>query len=208
MESIDPKILTFLTGLFSALILSFVPLLAYRQTHTNINRDSLFEFTLVLSVPVVYLIMFFIGTNIALSIGLVGSLSVVRFRTAIKSPKELIFILFAISIGVGLGSQNIPLTALSAIIVGLFVTIVDRLILKSSSLKSSFFLLKLNQKDVESFMQEKMISNNAEVISLLESEDQTTISLRMKGSQNTDTNQLYQSLSNNDKIQSIQIIHS
>jgi len=56
----------------------------------------------------VTLIIYLIKSSIALSLGLVGALSIVRFRAAIKEPEELIYLFFAIAIGLGLGAKQIP----------------------------------------------------------------------------------------------------
>ncbi len=78
----------------------------YRHTHKGLNYDRSFIVTLLLMGPVIALIITIIGNNIALSIGLVGSLSIVRFRTVIKDSRDLIYILWAIAVGLGAGTEN------------------------------------------------------------------------------------------------------
>jgi hypothetical protein len=80
--------------------LSFLWATVYRKTHSGIAYTRSFFVTLILMSPAVAMIMMAIGSNVALSLGLVGSLSVIRFRTVIKDPKDLIFLL--VSIGIGL----------------------------------------------------------------------------------------------------------
>jgi hypothetical protein len=79
--------------------LAFLWATVYRKTHSGIAYTRSFFITLILMSPAVAMIMMAIGSNVALSLGLVGSLSVVRFRTVIKDPKDLIFLLVAIGIG-------------------------------------------------------------------------------------------------------------
>ncbi len=73
------------------------------KTNRKIVADS-FPL-LIISVT---LIIYLIKSSIALSLGLVGALSIVRFRAAIKEPEELIFLFFAIAIGLGIGAKQIP----------------------------------------------------------------------------------------------------
>jgi hypothetical protein len=82
-----------------AFALSFLWATVYRKTHSGIAYTRSFFVTLILMSPAIAMIMMAIGSNVALSLGLVGSLSVIRFRTVIKDPKDLIFLLVAIGIG-------------------------------------------------------------------------------------------------------------
>lgn len=65
--------------------------------------------------PIIALIITVIGNNIALSIGLGGSLSIIRFRTVIKDSRDLIFLLWGIAVGLGAGTENwVPISVASA----------------------------------------------------------------------------------------------
>lgn len=82
-----------------AFALAYVWATVYRKTHSGISYTRSFFVTLIMMSPAIAMIMTAIGSNIALSLGLVGSLSIIRFRTVIKDPKDLIFLLVAIGIG-------------------------------------------------------------------------------------------------------------
>ena len=94
------------------------------------------------------LIITIVKSSLALSLGLVGALSIVRFRAAIKEPEELAFIFFAISIGLGLGANQIPivLTAFAVFMVVLW----GRFFIQGKSENQNIFVsINSNQDSVE-----------------------------------------------------------
>lgn len=95
--------------------LAFLWATVYRKTHSGVAYTRSFYLSLVLIAPSIAMIMMAIGSNVALSLGLVGSLSIVRFRTVIKDSKDMTFLLVAIGIGLCCGA--------SAWMVGLMGTI-------------------------------------------------------------------------------------
>ena len=70
---------------------------------------------------VIFIIIVIIKSSLALSLGLVGALSIVRFRTPIKEPEELIYLFIAIAIGIGFGSGQIVITAILVVIMFLII---------------------------------------------------------------------------------------
>ncbi len=107
----------FLINALLAALLSFLLGLFYMrfgQALTNRKRfGSIFMF-LTLSTM---LIIFIVKSSIALSLGLVGALSIVRFRAAIKEPEELVYLFFAIGIGLGLGANQRGVTLLAYLLI-------------------------------------------------------------------------------------------
>ncbi len=98
-------LLSFLLGLFY---------IRFGQALSNRNRfGSIFMF-LTLSTM---LIIFIVKSSIALSLGLVGALSIVRFRAAIKEPEELVYLFFAIGIGLGMGAGQRGVTLLAYLLI-------------------------------------------------------------------------------------------
>jgi len=84
------------------------------------NRENFGNlFPLLTSITVV--IIFVVKSSLALSLGLIGALSIVRFRTAIKNPEELIYLFFCIGAGVALGAELRLLTLLALVIISLFI---------------------------------------------------------------------------------------
>lgn len=93
-----------LLGLLIAFGLGFLWATVYRKTHTGIAYTRAFFLSLILIPPIIAMIMMAIGSNVALSLGLVGSLSVIRFRTAVKDTKDMTFLFMAVAIGLTAGA--------------------------------------------------------------------------------------------------------
>ena len=104
-----------------AVVLGAVIFVSYRFCHTGAVYSAKFNVSLWMMTLVTTLIMCVIGNNIALSLGMVGALSIVRFRTAIKDPLDLMFLFWAISIGIicGAGMAQIAVILSVGLTVGL-----------------------------------------------------------------------------------------
>ena len=109
---IDIPLLELLRNLYVGLILAVV--WAYvigRSTRLVVDHNQYLPMFLLL-VPAMILIITIIKSSIALSLGLVGALSIVRFRTPIKEPEELLYIFVAIAVGLGLGANQVMVTVI------------------------------------------------------------------------------------------------
>jgi hypothetical protein len=98
--------------------------LLYRSTHRGLNYEQSFLSTLVLLSPIVTLVMMFIRGDLVLSLGLVGSLSIIRFRTPIKDTRDMVFLFWVIAVGLGCGTDNWMI----AVVATLFLSIVTALL--------------------------------------------------------------------------------
>ncbi len=105
------------------------------------------EKTLFFLPPIVMSIIFFVGSSLSLSIGLLGSLSIIRFRTAIKSSMELVLILTAIMIGIGLGSQNFILTTISSLFIFSMLLTFTKFFYKKTQESEKFYLSCQQEQD-------------------------------------------------------------
>jgi hypothetical protein len=100
------EVVTFQTILFSflmSLILAFAIYISYRFSHSSVVYSAKFNATLVMLAVVTTLIMSVISNNIALSLGMVGALSIVRFRTAVKDARDTTYIFWSIAVGICCG---------------------------------------------------------------------------------------------------------
>jgi uncharacterized membrane protein YhiD involved in acid resistance len=103
--SITSLIINLILGIILSLGISFY----YIKYGKSLSNRSKFAPLLPILTLITLLVISIVKSSLALSLGLVGALSIVRFRTAIKDPEELIFLFFAIAIGLGLGAdQRIP----------------------------------------------------------------------------------------------------
>jgi uncharacterized membrane protein YhiD involved in acid resistance len=87
-------------SLFCSLILAFV----YRQTHRGLSYSVSFVHSMILMAVTVTVIMMIIGSNIARAFSLVGALSIIRFRTAIKDPRDVAFLFMTMAVGMACGT--------------------------------------------------------------------------------------------------------
>jgi len=99
------------------IILSFCLKFVYQEKSISLSNKSHISNILPLLSLITFLVILIVKSSLALSLGLVGALSIVRFRTPIKEPEELIYLFLAISIGLGYGAgQIIPTTIICIVI--------------------------------------------------------------------------------------------
>jgi uncharacterized membrane protein YhiD involved in acid resistance len=125
-----------LTGVFSvtdvvvSLLLSFVLCSAigwvYQVTHRGASYTQSFVHTLVLNGMIVSIVMLVIGSNIARAFALVGSLSIIRFRNAVKETRDVGFIFFTMAIGMAIGTKFYLLAVIAAVLISLIILIMTR----------------------------------------------------------------------------------
>lgn len=116
----------FLNALFLSIVFSSVLNFIYfkiLKRNTASIQSSLFFFLII---PTMVLIISIIKSSLALSLGLVGALSIVRFRTPIKDPEELLFIFCSIALGLGLGSLKYTITSIFFALVVLIILIFNQ----------------------------------------------------------------------------------
>jgi len=112
------NVMEFVVNLVLAAVLAFVLSRIYARFGTSLSNRKAFARNFILITMTTMLIITIVKSSLALSLGLVGALSIVRFRTAIKEPEELAYMFLAISIGLGLGANQriITLVATAGII--------------------------------------------------------------------------------------------
>ena len=102
--------LSFLLGLFIFLV--------YKKTYNGVMYSSSFGVTLIAMTMITTLVILAVTSNVVLSLGMVGALSIVRFRTAIKEPLDIAFLFWAIAVGIVLAAGMIPLAVVGSVIIG------------------------------------------------------------------------------------------
>ena len=95
----------------------------YKATHSGVVYSARFNISLVMTVLVTTTVMCVIGNNISLSLGMVGALSIVRFRTAIKDPRDTIYIFWAVAVGVCCGVSNYLIALIGTVFIILFLVL-------------------------------------------------------------------------------------
>ena len=108
-----------------ALILAFgmgvFIFLVYKKTYTGVQYSSSFGVTLIALTMITTLVILAVTSNVVLSLGMVGALSIVRFRTAIKEPLDIAFLFWSIAVGIVLAAGLIPLAVIGSVVIGIIL---------------------------------------------------------------------------------------
>ncbi len=110
-----------------AFALGFIWATVYRKTHSGIAYTRSFFMTLMLISPIVAMVMLAIGSNVALSLGLVGALSIIRFRTVIKDTKDMTFLFLGIGIGLCSGANAWMVAIIGTVLISLITILMSKI---------------------------------------------------------------------------------
>ena len=97
--------------------------LVYKKTYQGVMYSSGFGTTLIALTMITTVVILAVTSNVVLSLGMVGALSIVRFRTAIKEPLDIAFLFWAIAVGIVLAAGFIPLAVVGSVIIGAILLI-------------------------------------------------------------------------------------
>jgi hypothetical protein len=95
----------------------------YKKTYTGVMYSSSFGVALIALCMISTIVILAVTSNVVLSLGMVGALSIVRFRTAIKDPLDIVFLFWSIAVGIVLAAGIIPLAVFGSVFVGLILFI-------------------------------------------------------------------------------------
>ena len=112
-----------LVGMAFALAIGLFIYLIYKKTFSGVMYSTGFAMPLVGLTLVTNLVIMAVTSNVVLSLGMVGALSIVRFRTAIKEPMEIVFLFWALAAGIVVGAGMIPLAVIGSVIIGIILVL-------------------------------------------------------------------------------------
>ncbi|MBR4168995.1 MAG: DUF4956 domain-containing protein [Lachnospiraceae bacterium] len=115
LDMVIAMALAFALGLFIFLV--------YKKTYQGVMYSMSFGVTLVALTMITTLVILAVTSNVVLSLGMVGALSIVRFRTAIKEPLDIAFLFWSIAVGIVLAAGMIPLAVFGSVIIGVILLI-------------------------------------------------------------------------------------
>ena len=115
------NISSILVALVAALALGILIFLVYRRFYTGVIYSRTFSVTLVGMTVLTCMVTLAISTNVVISLGMVGALSIVRFRTAVKDPMDLLYLFWAITTGITSGAGMYVLALIAAAIMILMI---------------------------------------------------------------------------------------
>lgn len=124
LENIESvSILDMAIALALAFGLGMFIFLVYKKTYQGVMYSSSFGTTLVALTMITTVVILAVTSNVVLSLGMVGALSIVRFRTAIKEPLDIAFLFWSIAVGIVLAAGMIPLAVAGSVIIGIILLV-------------------------------------------------------------------------------------
>ncbi len=139
LDMILALVLAFGVGLF----IFFV----YQKTYQGVMYSSSFGVTLIALTMITTLVILAVTSNVVLSLGMVGALSIVRFRTAIKEPLDIAFLFWSIAAGIVLAAGMIPLAVFGSLIIGVILLV---FVNRKSHLNPYIVVVQCNGSEAES----------------------------------------------------------
>ena len=110
-----------LIGMATAFLIGLFIYWVYKKTFNGVIYSHSFNISLMVMTLTTALVIMGISQNVLLSLGMVGALSIVRFRTPIKDPMDLIFLFWSVAAGILCGAGFIPLVAVGSVVIGLVI---------------------------------------------------------------------------------------
>lgn len=117
------SILDMAIALLLAFGLGMFIFLVYKKTFQGVMYSSSFGVTLIALTMITTVVILAVTSNVVLSLGMVGALSIVRFRTAIKEPLDIAFLFWSIAVGIVLAAGFIPLAVIGSVIIGVVLLV-------------------------------------------------------------------------------------
>ena len=115
LDMIIALVLAFGLGVFIFLV--------YKKTYSGVMYSSSFGTTLVALTMITTVVILAVTSNVVLSLGMVGALSIIRFRTAIKEPLDIAFLFWSIAVGIVLAAGMIPLAVIGSVVIGVILLV-------------------------------------------------------------------------------------
>ena len=143
-----------------AAIVAMIIYLTYKNTYTGVMYNPRFNVSLVMITMVTTIVMVVIGSNISVSLGMVGALSIIRFRTAVKDPRDTAFIFWSVVSGLACGTQNYTIVLAGSIVICLVLFGFKRVIAKDDK-----YLLIIKGKDLNTESIDKFVGKNTKYYS-------------------------------------------
>lgn len=122
VETIVKILVSLVCSLLIGIFINFV----YKKFYRGVVYNRNFSIALVGMTVLTAMVTLAISTNIVLSLGMVGALSIVRFRSAVKNPLDLVYLFWAITSGITMGAAMYPLAVISAVVVFLVIFLMTR----------------------------------------------------------------------------------
>lgn len=131
-----------LIAMVAALVIGMFIFVVYKKTFNSVMYSTGFAMTLVGMTMVTTLVILAVTSNVVLSLGMVGALSIVRFRAAIKEPMEIVYLFWAVAAGIVIGAGMLPLAVIGSAIIGVIL-----ILFANKKIHDNPYLLIMNCQD-------------------------------------------------------------
>ena len=130
--------------------------MVYKKTFSGVMYSSGFSVTLIALTMISTFVILAVTSNVILSLGMVGALSIVRFRTAIKEPLDIAFLFWAIAAGIVLAAGMIPLAVFGSVVIGVILLVFCN---KKSKDSPYIVVISCSGEDTENVVREYLKEN-------------------------------------------------
>ena len=155
----------FCINILLAGLLAWILAMVYRRYGSSLSNRAHFGYNFVVLAMTTMLIISIVKSSLALSLGLVGALSIVRFRAAIKEPEELTYLFLCIAIGLGMGAGQVTVTIFGFVVIMIAIA-VRRRSLKDATPQNLYFTIATDRSDVSLQEMVDTLSKNCSQLSL------------------------------------------
>lgn len=146
-ENVDISVTDFVIASVLIVVMSWLLALTYERVAKSLSNRKDFSANFMLLAFTTMLIITIVKSSLALSLGLIGALSIVRFRSAIKEPEELAFLFIAIALGLGLGANHVIIVLVAFAI--LMIILWGRFFLGEKNTSQNLFISIVSTNDTE-----------------------------------------------------------
>ena len=188
-------VLAFGIGLFIFLV--------YKKTYQGVMYSSSFGVTLVALTMITTVVILAVTSNVVLSLGMVGALSIVRFRTAIKEPLDIAFLFWAIAEGIVLAAGMIPLAIIGGVVIGLILLV---FVNKKSSYNPYIVVLQCDDHETEQRAKQYLETQTQRCVVKSKSAQRGAVELNLEIRLKNDNTDFINTLSEMEGIQSAVLV--
>ena len=146
---------TVLLILLIAFMVSLIIYFTYKNTYSGVMYNPRFNVSLIMITMVTTIVMVVIGSNISVSLGMVGALSIIRFRTAVKDPRDTAFIFWGVVSGLACGTQNYTIVIVGSIVICLILFLFKKTV---AAVNKYILIIKGNNINIDVI--EKVLDKN------------------------------------------------
>ena len=177
--------------------------LVYKKTYQGVMYSSSFGVTLIALTMITTVVILAVTSNVVLSLGMVGALSIVRFRTAIKEPLDIAFLFWAIAEGIVLAAGMIPLAIIGGVIIGLILLV---FVNKKSGYNPYIVVLQCDNHEAEQRAKEYLETQSQRCVVKSKSAQREAVELNLEIRLKDDNTDFINALSEMEGIQSAVLV--